>query len=128
MTIHSLCLSLRSIMSENPITNEPGFEGTDINSDEAQRYILTTKYNTLKWALLAHLNRSTKLPEVFQDIVDYEALGNFKYIKHAYQYREDFDKEPPKMDKQYFDWKPLCRSLTDFTGDVILESDDDMTD
>ena len=84
MTLETVCLSLRSIMNDNPITNEPGFENENITSVRARNYICSATYNTIKYALIDHWNQNTNLPEEFQSIVTfnmYSGIGLYGYYR-----------------------------------------------
>ena len=52
MSIDSVCVSIRSLLSENPITNEPGFETTDPQSRTAMKYDKQVRFATIKCALI----------------------------------------------------------------------------
>ena len=116
MTIHLLCLMLRSVMGEKLIDNEPW------------NHVKIRQFNTLNFALLAHLNRQSNLPDLFQKVVDEQVIGNPKYVKYVYQYRKEFDtfqetKKTSAESSKFLNWKPLCENLTKFTGDAATEDE-----
>jgi len=75
-----------------------------------------TKFNTVKFGLLPHLNQTSNLPKVFQDIVNDETLGKDKYAALVCHYRKDFNELSVKLtiNSQHFDWTQLCRNLTTY--------------
>ena len=146
MTLETVCLSLRSIMNDNPITNEPGFENENITSVRARNYICSATYNTIKYALIDHWNQNTNLPEEFQSIVTfnmYSGIGLYGYYRKlvegyqaAYsnsQLRSENDSSiasigpyammASSMKLHVFDWKSLLKELSIYVGDWCLESE-----
>jgi len=138
MTLEQVCLSIQSIMNSNPIVNEPGFENEDIKSPRASNYICTARYNTFRYALIAHWNRTTNLPEKFQKIVEnnmFEGRGlNGYYRKKLESYADEYANSiastssgSPMITEHKFDWKGLLRDLSGYVGDWSLRPtfDDD---
>ena len=70
MTIDSVCVSIRSLFSENPLTNEPGYEMLSPSSKTAMIYNKFARYATIKCALINHVKGSTRLPAEFQQVVE----------------------------------------------------------
>merc|ERR1711879_903943 len=55
MSLKSLVITLRSILSENPIQNEPGYENLKPDTPAAQSYIKYVTFCTLKYGVLNHI-------------------------------------------------------------------------
>lgn len=137
MTLETVCISLRSILNENPITNEPGFEHESITSPRATRYICNTRFNTIKYALIEHWKGNTKLPESFQKIVNsnmYENIGYGGYYCNLVEfYKKEYDENPfstssvsnvAQLTNQYnCNWPVLLTELTNIVGDWMRKSD-----
>jgi len=79
-SIKSLLLSIQSIMNENPINNEPGYE--DIKSDEQKScdYNEYIRFNTYSFAIYEMLIDKEKFP-YFTEVIEKYFVDNFDRIK-----------------------------------------------
>jgi ubiquitin-conjugating enzyme E2 Z len=65
--LESVLLSVQSLLSANPYENEPGFEGTDVNEDEAQAYIAKIQHESIRIAVIQQLERMLGLAAEAQE-------------------------------------------------------------
>lgn len=84
LTLSTVLLSIQSLMNENPITNEPGFEKEPLTGDNSQSYNKVISYNNIRVAVVEmYLN----CPYLFQDFKpimnDYFMKYNEFYIKYV---------------------------------------------
>lgn len=69
MSLKSLIISIRSLMTENPITNEPGYKHVTVDSKAAMRYNRYITYCTLKFAAVKHVMNDNNLPSDLRENV-----------------------------------------------------------
>merc|ERR1712226_285370 len=100
MTIRTICLSIRSLLNENPASNEPAFSEISVESETAQKYIKYVRYSSLKFAGIDHFSKKTKLPEKFQKIVDDVRYGQAKYESLIAAYKCFYDMEAKKLSNE----------------------------
>ena len=74
MSLESVVLSIQSLLSENPIIHEPGFSEVKCDTTSAINYNRYVKYATLKYAVVEHVTRKSRLPCEFQDVVNDAAV------------------------------------------------------
>jgi ubiquitin-conjugating enzyme E2 Z len=82
MTLSSVLLSLQSLFHENPITNEPGFENTKIESNQALNYNNYLRYWTIKLAILEIMEnpKYKDLTDKFIDKIKAHLMQNIEEI------------------------------------------------
>ena len=79
-TLSSVLLSIQSLLNENPIHNEPGWENE--NGDKCNTYNDIISYYNLKVGLIQMINETPPRFEVFKDIMLKYFINNFdKYNK-----------------------------------------------
>ena len=84
MTLRSILLSVESLFSEFPITNEPGYENIDsknILSIDYNKYIIYHNYNFAIFEILNNFINKKKYIE-FKDIIIDNFTKNYKDIKN----------------------------------------------
>lgn len=81
MNLRSLILSLQSIMSENPLRNEPGFETESILGRRNKNFNSFIQYVTVKYAIVETLNHFYRLKdaELREKVLDYVKHNTNRY-------------------------------------------------
>lgn len=70
MNLRTLCMNLQLVLNQYPVHNEPGYEKAEPKSVTVCSYNKYVRYNVVKHALMDHVTKKTKLPDVFQKVVD----------------------------------------------------------
>jgi ubiquitin-protein ligase len=79
LNLNTVLLSIQSLLNENPIVNEPGFENE--NGDKAKKYSYIINYYNIKTATLKLLESPPLGFEVFKDIMQKHFIKNIDYYK-----------------------------------------------
>jgi len=80
-TIKSVLLSIQSLMSENPIVNEPGHETSKKTDEKSKEYIEYVRFHNYSFALLHMINNKSFFP-YFNDVLKQHFLKNYnKFIQ-----------------------------------------------
>ena len=83
LTLSTVLLSIQSLLNENPITNEPGFEKEPLTGEISKTYNSVIAYNNIRVAVIKMIE---KTPHIFSDfepiMIDYFN----KYINFYKQY------------------------------------------
>jgi len=82
MTLSSVLLSIQSLLHENPVINEPGYQTYKINSEIAQNYNKYLKYWTIKLGIIDIINNKTftEYYNMFSDFIDAHLIQNIDTI------------------------------------------------
>ena len=126
MTIRTICLSIRSLLNENPASNEPALDGVDVNSETSQKYIKYVRYSTVKFAGIDHFKRKTNLPEKFQEVVDNfwkENPDKYKNLIACYQANYSSKPEKPDTSQTLFktDFEKLEKMSNGFDWNILFK-------
>lgn len=78
-TIKSTLLSIQSLLHENPIINEPGFEDVKIDEDRAFQYNEYIRYHTYNFAVYEMLSNKKQFP-YFNDVIESYFIRNYEKI------------------------------------------------
>ena len=78
-TLNSILLSLQSLLNENPIQNEPGWDYIDINDPRAIAYNSIIKYCNLKIAVIDNIKNPYKYFVCFDKIMRNYLEKNMSY-------------------------------------------------
>ena len=89
-TLKSLLLSIQSLMNENPINNEPGYDNVKINEDKAIEYNEYVRFNTYEFAIYEMLINKEKFP-YFIEVVENYFVKNYNRIKEKLQKLTEYD-------------------------------------
>lgn len=89
-TLHSLLLSIQSLMNENPINNEPGYETADINDKKSSDYNEYIRFNKYNFAIYEMLVDKKKFP-YFTDVIENYFVKNYKRIRSKLENLVDLD-------------------------------------
>ena len=79
-TLRSLLLSIQSLMNENPINNEPGYENIKPNEKKAIEYNEYIKFNKYSFAIYEMLIDKEKFP-YFTEVIEKYFVENFDRIR-----------------------------------------------
>ena len=79
-TLHSLLLSIQSLMNENPINNEPGYENIRPNENKSIEYNEYIRFNTYSFAIYEMLTDKQKYP-YFTEVIEKYFVENFDRIR-----------------------------------------------
>lgn len=87
MNLTSILLSIQSLLHENPIVNEPGYEKNKIDSEKSQMYNKYLIYHTYKFAFYEVLKgrKFTEWRKLFKDEIKLILNNNLEYIKNEVQ-------------------------------------------
>ena len=77
LNLNTVLLSIQSLLNENPIINEPGFENE--NGDKAKKYSSIINYYNIKTATLKLLESPPLGFEVFRDIMQKHFVKNIDF-------------------------------------------------
>jgi len=82
MNISTLLLNIQSLLHDNPIINEPGFEKYTTTDTLSKNYIVFLSYYNIKVALCNMYNDTPKMFEIFKDdMKNYITENKDKYLK-----------------------------------------------
>ena len=95
LTLEKICITIKALLDNNPIRNEPGYEKIDVDSKEAQDYIINAKYLTLK-TIRDTVNIINTLPVKFQEKIQEHITKNKEKID---EYAKDMLKHNGKKYK-----------------------------
>tara|TARA_E500000178_G_scaffold337101_1_gene375867 strand:+ start:132 stop:899 length:768 start_codon:yes stop_codon:yes gene_type:complete len=79
-TLRSLLLSIQSLMNENPINNEPGYENIKPNENKSIEYNEYIRFNTYSFAIYEMLTDKEKFP-YFTEVIEKYFVENFNRIR-----------------------------------------------
>ena len=83
MNLKSVLLSIRSLMGEYPIQNEPGFDRIEPSDKISINYNHFIIYNTYKLAFISVLNsKFTNISKYFKNEISLESKKNYKKMKN----------------------------------------------
>ena len=78
-SIKSVLLSIQSLFNDNPLINEPSYEGYNKDNPLSKNYIEYIRYNNYNFALLEMLKQKEFYP-YFNEIIKKHFLDNYKDI------------------------------------------------
>jgi len=78
MTIGTVILSLQTVLNDNPIQNEPGFERTAVTSKNALAYNKYVAYCSIKYAVIPYIQGTytSYIPKKFRKVVQEDVGSN----------------------------------------------------
>ena len=79
-TLRSLLLSIQSLMNENPINNEPGYENIKPNENKSIEYNEYITFHNYEFAILHILEHEDFFP-YFNEIIQKYFVDNFERLK-----------------------------------------------
>ena len=79
-TLRSLLLSIQSLMNENPINNEPGYENIKPNENKSIEYNEYIRFNTYSFAIYEMLIDKEKFP-YFTEVIERYFVNNYDRIR-----------------------------------------------
>ena len=85
LTLEKICLTIKALMDENPIRNEPGYETRKLSDKDASNYVTNVKYLCLK-TITESLKCISSLPVNFQEKIREHISKNKETIK---KYKEE---------------------------------------
>ena len=95
LTLEKVCITIRALMDENPIRNEPSHENDKITDKEAMNYVINVKYLTLK-TIVDTVKIMHTLPTIFSEKIKEHLLKNkekiLDYSKNLLDYNEKYFK------------------------------------
>lgn len=85
MNLRSLILSLQSILSENPLRNEPGLESEPVYGKKNQNYNMFIRYVTVKFAVVETLKNPSRLKSLRDDLIVFikKNISRYQGLKEA---------------------------------------------
>jgi len=92
-TLSSLLISIQSLMTENPISNEPAWEKEKPTSKRALAYSAMIAHETLRVAVCNVLSKETTLPTAFMPVVKEEFLSNYEWYSGLAETGKEKDKD-----------------------------------
>lgn len=79
-TLKSLLLSIQSLLDENPINNEPGFDSVTKDEKRAKDYNEYIRYHNYNFAIYEMLVNKNKYP-YFNDVIEKYFVNNYDKLK-----------------------------------------------
>ena len=79
LTLSTVLLSIQSLMNENPITNEPGFEKEPLTGENSHSYNKVISYNNIKVAVIEMLENCPYLFQYFKPIMNNYLLEHIDF-------------------------------------------------
>lgn len=120
MNTQSMFITLQSLLNDNPIQNEPGFEKYTKTSKQAREYNLIIKHANIRVAVLnTILNPPVKLTDEMREYINTKFLENYdKYIdictaEEKCKYNKKVIRAPIYSWKEYIDFNFLKKQLKD---------------
>lgn len=128
MTLKSVLLSIQSLMCENPLRNEPGYDTVHPSETKALQYTQYVMYSTYKIGIMMVLNNklnyNVNLLDMFNKEIKENLTKNYTNLKNdLLSYAEIYSTVPIlrpfvyKNDINELNFKQLC---CDFTKEVNL--------
>jgi ubiquitin-protein ligase len=95
LTLSTVLVSIQSLLNENPITNEPGFEKEPITGETSKSYNSVIAYNNIRVAIIKMMENTPYLFRYFKPIMeDY-------FIKYVNFYGNYVDENMKWHNKKY---------------------------
>ena len=89
MTLTTLLNSVQTLLNENPINNEPGYERYTKNNSKSQEYNLYINYQNVRFAFIEMMNKPPYGFDEFKPIMEKYFIKNYPFF---IQKLEDFSK------------------------------------
>ena len=70
LTLSTVLVSIQSLLNENPITNEPGFEKEPLTGDTSRTYNSVIAYNNIRVAVIKMMTNTPYIFKYFKPIMD----------------------------------------------------------
>jgi ubiquitin-conjugating enzyme E2 Z len=81
MTIITVALTIQSILTDNPLTNEPSYYNAKADNIDCQNYVKSVHYNNLIGAVIGMIKNIPSGFNMFQNIINNYFINNFNDYK-----------------------------------------------
>merc|ERR1711890_30746 len=121
LSLHSVLLSIQSLMNENPIRNEPGYDNVDSEDPKCKLYNEIISHEVVRVAYLGMINNPPKgMPGELHDWILQRAprhlAAQLKAVRRPHSHREG-ERFDYYENKGVFRWNSLEKELME-----LLES------